>query len=190
MFKRHKALPYLAEDAKAILEPLQPYNDGETPEALGRLDRLWNIDKHRVIHGTTVQLDLSEVKFRPGALLIEDMAGNSPETTWHPLPNPIPDGTAVASVRFRDGRGPPHTTVAITGGATVTLAFGGGFFALPVNGIGGLLAHTARVLSMIEPGQRRGAAAGVEAAQEVGESLLQRFLGVGLVDGVVSGDRQ
>jgi hypothetical protein len=149
-FKRHRVMPFLAEDAKAVLRKLQPYNDGETPEALARLDRLWNIDKHRVIHGTTVSLDLSKVKFRPGALLVEDMVGDSPQTTWHSLPNPIPDGTAVASVRFRDGRGPPHTTVEITGGPVVTLAFGGGFFALPIDGIGGLLVHTARILTMIE----------------------------------------
>jgi hypothetical protein len=149
-FNRHRALPFLADDGKEVLRGVQPYQEGDIPEALQLLDRLWNIDKHRVIHGTTVSLDLSGVKFRPGALMVEDLIGEPPQTTWRDLPNPIPDGTTIASVRFRDGRGPPHTMVEVTGEPSVTLAFGGGFFALPIDGIGGLLIHTARILSLIE----------------------------------------
>jgi hypothetical protein len=149
-FDHHRTMPFITEDAKEVLRGVQPFEGGDTPEALERLDRLWNIDKHRVIHGTTVGLDLSGVKFRPAALMVEDLVGEPPQTTWHELPNPIPDGTAVASVRFREGRGPPHTMVEITGAPSVTLAFGGGFFALPIDGIGGLLIHTARILTLIE----------------------------------------
>lgn len=148
-FKKHKVMSYLAEDAKKTLEPLQPYNKGDIPGALERLDRLWNIDKHRVIHSTTVQLDLSKIKFRPGAIRIEDLA-EDPETIWHPLPNPIPDGTKIASVRFRDGQGPPYTTLAVTGEPLVTVGFGSGFFALPINGLGELLVSTNHVLSLVE----------------------------------------
>ena len=149
-FEKHRSMPYLADDAKELLQLFQPFHGGEMAEAVERLDRLWNIDKHRVIHGTTVSLDLSEVKFRPAAILIEDMLGDLPETTWHRLPNPIPDGTPVATVRFRDGRGPPDTRIDVTGEPTVTLAFGGGFFAMTTAGIGGLLVHTSRILALIE----------------------------------------
>lgn len=149
-FMQHRVMPFLAEDAKAVLEPLQPYHEGDIPESLEMLDRLWNIDKHRVIHSTTVQLDISEIKLRPGAIHIEDLIGNSPETTWHELPNPIPDGTKIASVRFKDGQGPPYTTVEVIGEPSVLLGFGSGFFALPIDGIGKLLVNADEVLSVIE----------------------------------------
>jgi hypothetical protein len=149
-FLRHKVMPFLAEDAKAVLEAMQPYQEGDIPKSLERLDRLWNIDKHRVIHSTTVQLDIAEITLRPGAIHIEDLMGHPPETEWHKLPNPIPDGTALASVRFKDGQGPPYTTVEVIGEPSVLLGFGSGFFALPIDGIGKLLVDTAEVLSKIE----------------------------------------
>lgn len=148
-FKKHSVLPYLADDAKAVLEELQPYSDGQTGGALADLDRLWNIDKHRVIHSTTAQLDVSSIKFRPGAIRVEDLV-EAPETIWHPLQEPLADGTKVATVKFRDGKGPPFTTLRPSGNPPVTLGFGSGAFALPVDGIGELLVQTANALTKIE----------------------------------------
>jgi hypothetical protein len=148
-FRRHSVLKFLADDAKELIESVQPYNGGDLPEALGRLDRLWNIDKHRVIHSTTGSLDVSKVKFRPRAINIDDLMGGSPRTTFHELPNPVPDGAVIASVRFASGDGPPLTGVEVTGGPSVQFAFGSGFFALPIDGIGELLVQSGHILTMI-----------------------------------------
>lgn len=63
--KAHRVLPFLAEDAVAVLEGLQPYKRGNVEDCIGHLDRLWNIDKHRVIHSSNINLDISPVSFRP-----------------------------------------------------------------------------------------------------------------------------
>jgi hypothetical protein len=147
-FPRHKVMPFISDDAKAVLGSLQPYKGGDTPVAIERLDRLWNIDKHRVIHSSMAQLDISGVTFRPGAIHMEDLI-EGPETTHYPIDG-LKDGTKIASVRFRDGRGPPLTKVEVKGKPTALIAFGSGFFALPVDGIGSLLVHTDKALSLIE----------------------------------------
>jgi len=70
-FKTHRVLPFLHEDAIALLEGLQPYNGGATAQSIDHLDHLWNIDKHRVIHSSTIKLDISKVSFRPRAVFAE-----------------------------------------------------------------------------------------------------------------------
>lgn len=81
-FRRHRVMPYIADDAKAILAELQPYAGGDIGNAIGDLDVLWNIDKHRVMHRSAAQLDVSKVAFRPGALRIENLE-TDPDTTWN-----------------------------------------------------------------------------------------------------------
>lgn len=149
-FPGHKVMSFIADDAKALLKGLQPYNRGDTPEALGKLDRLWNIDKHRVLHNCVMRLDLSAVAFRPKAIHPESMLGEFPITTWHPLPERMKDGTPVASIRFKDGAGPPYTGVDVNSHPSALIAFGSGFFALPIGGIGALLVQADHALSLFE----------------------------------------
>lgn len=149
-FPRHRLMPFIADDAKAVLNSLQPYKGGDMAEAMRDLDTLWNIDKHRVIHKSVAQLDISHVKFRPAAIRIEHMSPPFPETTKHPLRSPLKDGTEVVSIRFRDGAGPPETKVDVNGDPKVAIAFGSGFFALSVDVIGGLLVQVDQALPRIE----------------------------------------
>lgn len=149
-FLRHRLMPFITDDAKAVLDSLQPYQGGDMGQAMDDLDTLWNIDKHRVIHKSVAQLDISHIGFRPGAIFIEHMSDPFPETTWHPLEGTLEDGTKIASIRFRDGVGPPETTVMVNGEPKAAIAFGGGFFALSVEVIGGLLIQVDQALSRIE----------------------------------------
>lgn len=144
-FRSHGLLPFIADDAKAVFERLQPYKGGDTPKALGRLDTLWNIDKHRVIHQVALNVDISSVKFRPKAILVKHFPE---ETTWHKLEDRLEDGAKLATVKFRGGK-PPETGVDVTGEPTATIGFGSGFFALPIEGIAALIGHAAVALNEI-----------------------------------------
>jgi len=145
-FRSHGVMPFIADDAKAVLEGLQPYKGGDTPEALGRLDTLWNIDKHRVLHSVALNVDLSGVRFRPKGINIDHFPE---ETVWHELTGSVEDGTPIATVKFSGGEA-PETGVDVTGQPTATIGFGSGFFALPILGIAALIGHAAVALGGIE----------------------------------------
>jgi hypothetical protein len=150
LFKAHKVIPFLHEDAIAVLEELQPYKGGNTAECIGHLDALWNIDKHRVIHTSTINFSRAGVRFRHAAIDIADLVEHPPETTWTELPGHFEDGAEVARIRFRSGKGPPWTGVKVEGHPTCEIAFGSGEFMFPPDALGGLLVAVARALSMIE----------------------------------------
>lgn len=147
-FRKHRVMPFIAADAKVVLAELQPYRDGAIGTAIGDLDTLWNIDKHRVMHRSAVQLDVSKVGFRPGALRIEDLE-TDPEFNWN-FPEKLRDGAEIATIRFRDGLGPPLTTVTVTGEPKAVLAFGSGFVSFSIDVIGGMLVCVHEALSQIE----------------------------------------
>lgn len=150
-FKTHHVLPFLHEDAIAVLEGLQPYKGGDVPDCLGHLDRLWNIDKHRVIHSLNVNLDISGVRFLPGAVhTARDLIENPPVTTLSKLDPSGKDGTEVARVRFHEGLGPPLTVVEVQGQPTCQVAFGSGEFCFPPDALGGLLYAVGKALAKIE----------------------------------------
>lgn len=148
-FPRHRAMPFLAEDAKAVLDSLQPYKGGGLAEAMADLDTLWNIDKHRVIHKMAAQLDYSEVGFRPASIFIENLA-EGPEFEWHTVPNPLEDGAKIASVRFRNDAAPPEAHVQVNGEPTAVIGFGSGFFSLAIDVIGGLFVQVNEALARME----------------------------------------
>lgn len=147
-FRKHRVMPYIAEDAKVVLDELQPYGGGDIGQAIGDLDTLWNIDKHRVMHRSAAQLDVSRVGFRPGAIRIEDLE-TDPDTTWN-YPEKLTDGAEIGSVRFRDGVGPPFTTITVTKEPEAVLAFGSGFVSFSIDVIGGMLVRVHEALSRIE----------------------------------------
>lgn len=150
-FKTHRVLPFLHKDAIAVLEQLQPYQGGNIPDCLGHLDLLWNIDKHRVIHTSTINVDASGVRFRPGAVNgLRDLIEHPPETTWSEVPQRIEDGTEIARVRFNEGLGPPLTEVKVEGQPTCEIAFGSGEFMFPPIALSGLLYAVAQALGEIE----------------------------------------
>lgn len=145
-FCGHSVMPYIADDAKTVFKRLQPYEGGDTAEALGRLDALWNIDKHRVLHSGLMRFDLSGVTLRPNAVRFEDF----PTTiTWHPMPERAEDGTKIATVCFRGGNEPPLTNVEVKGKAAFDVAFGSGDLALGEGPLKGLVGHTGIALAAI-----------------------------------------
>ncbi len=150
-FKTHRVISFLDEDAIAVLERLQPYQGGNIPDCIGHLDTLWNIDKHRAIHSSNINLDYSKVSFRPGAALAErDLIEHPPVTTWASPLESVEDGAEIARVRFNEGLGPPYTVVKVEGQPTFEIAFGSGTYCFPVDALGGLLVAVARALSAIE----------------------------------------
>lgn len=150
-FKARRVLPFLHEDAIAVLEGLQPYQGGNVEDCIGHLDRLWNIDKHRVIHTSTINVKTVGISFRPGAVNgLRDIIEHPPETTWSETPQRIEDGTEVARVRFHEGLGPPFTEVKVEGQPTCEIAFGSGEFMFPPIALRGLLYATAQALARIE----------------------------------------
>jgi hypothetical protein len=150
-FPKHRLMPFITDDAKSVLDSLQPYQRGRMGQAMDDLDTLWNIDKHRVIHQSAAQLDISHIGFRPGSVFIErHLIESSPETTWFPLKGTLEDGTKIATIRFADGAGPPITDVHVSGEPKAEIAFGSGFFALSVDVIGGLLVQLDQALERIE----------------------------------------
>ncbi len=150
-FRGHNVLRFLAEDAIAVLEPLQPYKGGHLAECLGHLDGLWNIDKHRVIHSLNVNLGTSTFRYRFRAVFPErDLFEHPPEVTLIDVPSPIEDGAEVARVRFYRGIGPPLAKVEVTGQPTCEIAFGSGEFCFTMLALSGLLYATAQALSAVE----------------------------------------
>ncbi|HKB50043.1 MAG TPA: hypothetical protein VKC63_01270 [Solirubrobacterales bacterium] len=59
------------------------------------------------------------------------------------------DGAPVATLRFRDGLGPPQVKVEVEGEPSAEIAFGSGSFTITPGGLAGLLEHTARALAAI-----------------------------------------
>jgi hypothetical protein len=146
----HSVMSFITDDAKTVLKALQEHEGGDLAQALGALDHLWNIDKHRVIHRGVARLDVSEVRYRYGSLYPNDLLNGSPELIPSSINGPLKDGTEVARIRFRSGLGPPHTEVHVIGKPTALIAFGGGTDAYPVSEIAQLLIHVDSALSMIE----------------------------------------
>lgn len=145
----HPVMPFITDDAKAVLKAMQTHEGGDMARSLYYLDLLWNLDKHRVIHDGVTKVEESGVRFVPGAVDPDDLCNGSPEITWFP-PGGLPkDGTKIATVRFRSGLGPPHTQVKVEGHPTALIGFGGGPDVFPVSEIARLLIHVEAALSML-----------------------------------------
>ncbi len=146
----HSVMPFITDDAKAVLQKLQTHEGGDPAQALRDLDQFWNIDKHRVSHNGVARLDLSEIRFRPGSVYTEDLVPILPETEWLPLSNPVKDGAEIAKISFRSGLGPPHTQVKVEGEPSALVAFGGGPVALSTAQIAMLVVHAQSALLMLQ----------------------------------------
>jgi hypothetical protein len=113
----------LANDAKTLLEELQPYHAEGGPQShpFCRLNRLWNIDKHRVLHAGFARIDFSSVSFRPGGIDIDSL---SYEVERRPLAGEIHDGAEIAIVRFKGAPKQHEVTLRMGGQPTAELLFG------------------------------------------------------------------
>jgi len=144
----HAVMPFIVDDAKAVLKRLHDHEGGDMAKALRDLEQFWNIDKHRVSHNGVARLDLSKVQFRPGSEIPEDL-DPLPVGEALPLSNPVKDGADIARIRFRSGLGPPHTKVKVEGEPRALVAFGGGPVALSTYQISLLVMHAQSTLFML-----------------------------------------
>lgn len=148
-FRAHKLLAFIADDAKAVLERLQPYHGGDFHDhPLFRLNHLCNIDKHRVLTAGFARLDFSGVTFRRGHIKIEALAAGS-EFEWLLTDDtPLEDGAEIAYVRFAE----PHGShVEVGGQMTAQIALGSKVrgFAYSVPGVADLIWHASSALAAI-----------------------------------------
>lgn len=116
----------VADDARTLLHRAQPYARTDRARGLEQLDTLWNIDKHRVVHGGFAIIDTSQVSFVPKAIHLEEFPS---ETEWVTSPNRTAvDRTPLAYVRFPGpSEGKPRTAqVDVKGQPSAEIAFGSG----------------------------------------------------------------
>ena len=141
----------VADDALAVLERAQPYHETQRARALHQLNALWNIDKHRVVHGGWGQIDLSGVSFVPRAIHIEESASHH-EVVW-PADRAAEDRTPIAYFYFES---PPEglrrtAQVDVKGDPKAQIVFGasGGGVGYTINGLAQLVDHVAATLSEV-----------------------------------------
>jgi hypothetical protein len=157
-FEAHGVMAYIADDAKAVLDKAQPYQGTDRAMALADVNRLWNIDKHRIVHGGFGAINLGTVGFVPHAVAIDQLADVKFDYLHRPG-IPVDDGTEIGRVFFGalpgrtdPSRYPPaHATkVEVKGEPTARVLFGArGGVAFTIEGFARLIDHTAETLSEI-----------------------------------------
>jgi hypothetical protein len=141
----------VADDARAVLDRAQPYQGTDRARSLERLDALWNIDKHRVVHGGFAVIDVSKVSFRPRAIHIEEFPSEA-EWVFDPDKGAV-DRTPIAYVTFPPPpEGKPTTAqVDVKGQPSAQIAFGsgGGGVAYTVGALAQIVTHVGDTLSEV-----------------------------------------
>jgi hypothetical protein len=141
----------IADDARAVLDRAQPYQGTNRSRALEQLNLLWNIDKHRVVHGGFAQIDISKISFVPKAIHIEEIESRT-DIVW-PANRAAVDRTPIAYVYFR----PPPPGVAPTaqvdvhGEPSAQIIFGasGGGRGYTINALAQIVRHVADTLGEV-----------------------------------------
>jgi hypothetical protein len=150
-FRTHTVMGFINDDARTVLEKLQPYHRPKPKlHPLAVLNKLWNTDKHRVVHGGFAGLDFSGVSFRPAAVRIEAL--ENVETTWMlSAEEEAKDGTEIARIRFGGGHAPPITKVDVKGKPTAEILFGSGDIAFRLETLRGIAEYATISLALIRP---------------------------------------
>jgi hypothetical protein len=157
-FVSHSLRPLISAKAEAAIEPLQPYV-GRLPEhvenhPLVGLHELWNIDKHRVIHGGIALFDFSGATWQPKAITKEDLDALAEgfDTEIVPREGPLEDGAELAYVRFPALSNPPGTVkVDMEGEISTRIVFGAGGHAISIDGLEGCCTYVSLVLNEVWP---------------------------------------
>lgn len=123
-FQNHRSMPFYSEKVKELLKEVQPFVGGQLGRSIDRLDKYWNIDKHRTLHPGFARLSLHSVSFRMKTLIVDSDFPGDEEYLWSVLPTKIEDGTEIARVRYSSGGGPPQLQVEVVGQPEAELAFG------------------------------------------------------------------
>jgi hypothetical protein len=141
----------VADDARAVLDRAQPYQQTPRTRALGRLNDLWNVDKHRVVHGGWSQIDLSGVRYVSRAIDFGQFPSRE-EFPWPPNRAPE-DRTLLSYIYFEPPPGgmPPTAEVDVKGEpkAQVVFGAGGGEIGSTIDELAQLADHVAATLSEV-----------------------------------------
>jgi hypothetical protein len=113
-FAASKVKPFVTSDAWKLIERHQPYDRGKPPrpKTLGMLHWINRVDKHRLLHGSSVFLTF----YNPAKLIAWDLDAR---LVAAPLANaalnrPLKHETLVASYQFDPTRPEPHVRVIAT----------------------------------------------------------------------------
>jgi hypothetical protein len=141
----------VADDAFAVLDRAQPYQGTDRARALKQLDALWNIDKHRVVHGGFAIIDTSQVSYVPRAVHVEE---HPSEIEWVNDPDRTAiDRTPLGYVRFpAPPEGQARTAeVAVNGEPSAQIAFGaaGGGRGYTIDALAQIIRHVADTLGEV-----------------------------------------
>jgi hypothetical protein len=144
-FEKRPLKRYVATDAWALLERLQPYHETITGRGLDRINRFCNVDKHRVLIAGIGQVDLSPVRLRPAAIDIEALPASY---RWKSAPF-LRSGDKLGEVTFRR---PGYTKVTVRGQPTAEIGLGseGLSDGLMIDEILQLISATASALEALE----------------------------------------
>lgn len=127
-FAAHPLLRYIPEEAVEVFERTQPYQGSAGTERhwLALLNRMWNADKHRLLHPTFALTWLGKTTFAPGGIFLEDFEGGAEIESLISEDQGIEDGAKVALVRFAAGPHPRTQTVRVQQQPPAHIVFGAG----------------------------------------------------------------
>ncbi|MEZ5078104.1 MAG: hypothetical protein R2725_11760 [Solirubrobacterales bacterium] len=114
-FDRRKILNLLDAPARDFLRRHQPFNMKDEPRNhwLAALDRLWNRDKHRLVHAVSTLSYLGEATFAPGVLSPTDDSPVAVESLLDRYGETgVAEGAEIAYIRFEVSN-PERQTVSI-----------------------------------------------------------------------------
>jgi hypothetical protein len=150
-FAKHSVLRFVPEAAKAVFEWAQPYHGPDGPEDhwLARLNRMWNADKHRLLHPTFALASVGKTGFVPRSIHIED-AGVEIESLIPQGGYGIEDGAKIAHIRFPGGPKPDAQGVDVKTQPPAHIVFGTGRDACGIWTIGTFCGTASLVLDRIE----------------------------------------
>lgn len=151
-FARHPILAYVSEAAKAVFERAQPYNGPDGPEHhwLAIVNRMWNADKHRLLHPTFALTWIGKTGFVPAAIDVDDLLGGVEIESVIREEDGIEDGAEVAHIRFTSGPRPHMQEVRVKTQPPAHVVFGSGQDTCSLRMIGTFCASALQTLDRLE----------------------------------------
>lgn len=147
-FERFPLFDLISGAPKAIFGEFQPYQRRDSPRDhwLARLNRLWNRDKHRVVHVALTTVDVGKTAFAPAVLHPDDDSPLSYESLLERYRETgIYDGAEIAYLRF-ERSDPERQQVHVKRQPSVEVFFSEDKDAFTVVNLGNLCACVARVI--------------------------------------------
>jgi hypothetical protein len=146
-FSKHSVLPFLSEDAQAFMEGVQPYRGSGDPQGhwLAGLNKLWNRDKHRLVHAALTLAHVGKTAFRAAVLSPQNDSPIEVESLLDRYRDTgVYDKAEIAYIRFERSE-PNAQKVEVVSHPPVEVLFRAGSIDFSVTSLGNLAAHVADV---------------------------------------------